>query len=70
MKILMLGRSIALARRGDKATREGRIARRLARSHRLTLAFVTDVPNPVGVVSALREEFGDLEFAVVPRGWS
>ena len=69
MKILMLGRSIALARRGDKATREGRIARRLARSHRLTLAFVTDVPNPVGVVSALREEFGDLEFAVVPRGW-
>lgn len=69
MKILMLGRSMALARRGDKATREGRFARHLARSHRLTLAFVTDDPNPVGVISALREEFGDLEFAVVPRGW-
>lgn len=69
MKILMLGRSLPLARRGGKATREQRFARRLARSHRLTLGFVTDDPNPVGAVSALREEFGDLEFAVVPRGW-
>jgi glycosyltransferase involved in cell wall biosynthesis len=69
MKILMLGRSLPLARRGDQATREQRFARHLARSHCLTLAFVTDDPNPVGVVSALREEFGDLEFAVVPRGW-
>ena len=69
MKILMLGRSLPLAVRGGKATREQRFARHLARSHRLTLAFVTDDPNPVGVVSALREEFGDLEFAVVPRGW-
>lgn len=69
MKILMLGRSLPLAGRGGKTTREQRFARHLARSHRLTLAFVTDDPNPVGVVSALREEFGDLEFAVVPRGW-
>jgi glycosyltransferase involved in cell wall biosynthesis len=69
MKILMLGRSLPLTRRGGKATREQRFARHLARSHRLTLAFVTDDPNPVGAVSALREEFGDLEFAVVPRGW-
>jgi glycosyltransferase involved in cell wall biosynthesis len=69
MKILMLGRSLPLARRGGRATREQRFARHLARNHRLTLAFVTDDPNPVGAVSALREEFGDLEFAVVPRGW-
>ena len=69
MKILMLGRSLPLAGRGGKTTREQRFARHLAQSHRLTLAFVTDDPNPVGVVSALREEFGDLEFAVVPRGW-
>jgi glycosyltransferase involved in cell wall biosynthesis len=69
MKILLLGRSLPLARRGGKATREQGFARHLVRSHRLTLGFVTDDPNPVGTVSALREEFGDLEFAVVPRGW-
>ena len=69
MKILMLGRSLPLARRSGKASREQRFARHLARSHRVTLGFVTDDPNPVGAVSSLREEFGDLEFAVVPRGW-
>jgi len=69
MKILMLGRSLPLARRNGKATREQRFARHLARCHRVTLGFVTDDPNPVGAVSSLREEFGDLEFAVVPRGW-
>ena len=69
MKILLLGRSLTLARRGGKVTREQRFARQLARSHRVTLGFVTDDPNPVGAVSALREEFQDLEFAVVPRGW-
>ena len=69
MKILLLGRSLPLARRSGRATREQRFARHLLRSHRLTLGFVTDDPNPVGTVSALRDEFGDLEFAVVPRGW-
>ena len=69
MKILILGRSLPLTRRGGKATREQRFARQLARSHRVTLGFVTDDPNPAGAVSALRDEFGDLEFAVVPRGW-
>ncbi len=69
MKILVLGRSLSLARRGGKVTRERRFARQLARSHRVTLGFVTDDPNPVGAVSSLREDFGDLEFAVVPRGW-
>lgn len=69
MKILMLGRWLPFARRGIPVTREQRVARYLARNHQVTLAFVTDDPNPVGAVSALREEFGDLEFAVVDRGW-
>jgi glycosyltransferase involved in cell wall biosynthesis len=69
MRILMLGRWLPLARRGAQATREQRVARHLARSHELTLTFVTDDRNPVGAVSALREEFGDFEFAVVDRGW-
>jgi Glycosyl transferases group 1/Glycosyltransferase Family 4 len=69
MKILMLGRWLPVARRGMEATREQRLARQLARSHCLTLAFITDDPDPAGAVSALREEFGDLEFAVVTRGW-
>jgi len=69
MKILMLGRWLPVSRRGEDATREQRLARQLARSHRLTLAFVTDDPNPAGAISALRAEFDDLEFAVVTRGW-
>jgi polysaccharide biosynthesis protein PslH len=69
MKILMLGRWLPVARRGADGTREQRLARQLTRSHRVTLAFVTDDPNPAGAVSALRAEFGDLEFAVVTRGW-
>src|SRR4029453_13518287 len=69
MKILMLGRWLPLARRGGDATREQRLVRQLPRSPRLTLAFVTDDPNPAGAISALRAEFGDLEFAVVTRGW-
>lgn len=69
MKILMLGRWLPVSRRRGEATREQRLARQLARSHRLTLAFVTDDPNPAGAISALRAEFDDLEFAVVTRGW-
>ena len=69
MKILMLGRWLPVSRRREDATREVRLAQQLARSHRLTLAFVTDDPNPAGAISALRAVFGDLEFAVVTRGW-
>jgi glycosyltransferase involved in cell wall biosynthesis len=50
--------------------REYQFARQLlARSHHLTLAFVTDNPDTAGSISALRSEFGDLEFATVPRAW-
>lgn len=69
MKIMMLGRWLPVGRRAADASREQRLARQLARTHQLTLAFITDDPNPAGAVSALREEVGDLEFAVVTRGW-
>ena len=69
MNILMLGRWLPTPRRAEEAGREHRFARHLARTHSLTLAFVTDEPNPAGCISALRGEFGDIEFAVVPRGW-
>jgi polysaccharide biosynthesis protein PslH len=69
MKILMLGRWLPVSRREVDATREQRLARHLASTHSVSLAFVTDDPNPAGAISSLREEFGDLEFAVVTRGW-
>ncbi|MEK7369943.1 MAG: hypothetical protein AAB265_00675, partial [candidate division NC10 bacterium] len=69
MNILMLGRWLPTPRRAEEAGREHRFARHLARTHSLTLAFVTDEPNPAGCISALRGEFSDIEFAVVPRGW-
>lgn len=69
MKLLMLGRWLPPPRRPVRSTREYQLARRLARSHRLTLAFVTDNPDAGGLISSLRGEFGDLEFATVPRGW-
>ena len=69
MKLLMLGRWLPPPRRPVRATREYHIARRLARSHPLTLAFVTDNLDAGGPISSLRAEFGDLEFATVPRGW-
>lgn len=69
MNILMLGRWVPPPRRPVRATREYQFARHLARSHRLTLAFITDNPDAGGAISALRAEFGDLEFAAVPRGW-
>jgi hypothetical protein len=52
-----------------KATREYQFARRLASKHHVTIAFITDNPDAVGSISALRAEFGDLEFAAVPRTW-
>jgi glycosyltransferase involved in cell wall biosynthesis len=69
MKLLMLGRWLPPPRRPVRATREYHVARRLARSHPLTLAFVTDNLDASGPISTLRAEFGDLEFATVPRGW-
>jgi hypothetical protein len=69
MNVLMLGRWLPVSRRPDEASRELRFARALAAHHRLTLAFITDDPDPAPSVSALRGEFADIEFAVVPRGW-
>lgn len=69
MNILMLGRWVPGPRSPLKGTREYELARCLARSHRLTLAFATDNPSASGPISALRDEFGDLEFSMVPRGW-
>ena len=69
MNILMLGRWLPPARRPVRGTREYHFARHLARSHQLTLAFITDNQDVAGAVSALRADFGDLEFSVVPRAW-
>jgi glycosyltransferase involved in cell wall biosynthesis len=69
MNILMLGRWLPPPRRPVRGTREYQLARHLARRHRLTLAFINDSPDAAGSISALRSEFGDLEFASVPRGW-
>jgi polysaccharide biosynthesis protein PslH len=70
MNILMLGRWVPPPRRPVRTMREYQFARQLlARSHHLTLAFVTDNPDTAGSISALRSEFGDLEFSAVPRAW-
>jgi hypothetical protein len=69
MNVLMLGRCLPPPRRPVRSTREYHFARHLARTHRLTLAFITDNPDAAGSISALRSDFGDLEFAVVPRTW-
>jgi len=69
MNILMLGPWLPTMRRPLTTERLHRFARELAKDHRLTLACTTDHPNPFGAVSAVREEFEDLEFAVVPNRW-
>jgi glycosyltransferase involved in cell wall biosynthesis len=69
MKILMLARWLPAPRRHEEARREYRFARRLLGSHRLTLGFVTDQTDIAGPVTTLRDEFGDIEFAVLPKGW-
>jgi glycosyltransferase involved in cell wall biosynthesis len=69
MNILMLGRWLPPPRRPVRGTREYQFGRYLARTHRLTLGFISDNPDTAGTISALRSEFGDLEFASVPRGW-
>jgi len=69
MNILMLGRWIPPPRRPVRSTREFQIARHLARHHQLTLAFITDSREAAGPITVLRSEFGELEFAAIPRGW-
>jgi glycosyltransferase involved in cell wall biosynthesis len=69
MNILMLGRWLPPARRLVRDTREYQFGRYLARDHHLTVAFVTDNSDTTGAISALRKEFSDLEFAVMPRTW-
>lgn len=69
MKILMLGRWLPPPRTPVRATREYQFAHHLARSHQLTLAFVSDTIDAAGPISTLRSEFGDLEFSAVPKGW-
>ena len=69
MNILMLGPWLPTTRRPLANERLHQFARHLAKDHRLTLACATDHPNPIGSVSALREQFDDLEFAVVPNRW-
>jgi glycosyltransferase involved in cell wall biosynthesis len=69
MNILMLGRWLPPPRRPVRGMREYQFARHLTQQHRLTLAFVADNPDAAGAISALRSEFGDLEFSSVPRGW-
>jgi len=69
MNILMLGPWLPTTRRPLANERLHQFARHLAREHRLTLACATDHPNPFAAVSALREYFDDLEFAVVPNRW-
>jgi len=67
MRILVLGPWVSSARYPVEAERLLRFARHLVHSHRLTLAFATDVPDHSGTILALRAEFQDIEFAVVPR---
>jgi glycosyltransferase involved in cell wall biosynthesis len=69
MNILMLGRWLPPARRLVRDTREYQFGRYLARDHHLTVAFVTDNSDTTGAISALRKEFTDIEFAVMPRTW-
>jgi len=63
----MLGPWVPSARYPVEAERLIRFARNLARGHRVTLAFATDVPDHSGTILTLREEFKDMEFAVLPR---
>src|SRR5262249_13290024 len=69
MNILMLGRWLPPPRRPVRDTREYQFGRYLVRDHHLTVAFVTDNPDTTGAISALRKEFTDIEFAVMPRTW-
>src|SRR5438309_7898958 len=69
MHLQMHDPSHPTVRRQLTTERLHRFAHELAREHRLTLACTTDHPNPFGAVSALRNEFEDLEFSVVPNRW-
>jgi len=63
----MLGPWVPSARYPLESERLLRFARQLAHGNRLTLAFATDAPDRLGTILALRAEFQDMEFAVVPR---
>jgi glycosyltransferase involved in cell wall biosynthesis len=69
MNILMLARWLPMPARREEARREYRFARQLLERHRVTLAFTTGEKDVAGPVAALRAEFGELEFAVLPRAW-
>jgi glycosyltransferase involved in cell wall biosynthesis len=69
MNILVLGQGICDGRGLRGPTREQRFAQHLARDHRVTLAFVTDDQDCGARIGALRDSIGDVEFAVLPRGW-
>ena len=68
MNILMLGRWLPVGR-GAAGRREYAFGQHLARQHQVTVAFTTDDGDDGYGPSMLRDAFGDLEFAVVPRGW-
>ena len=55
--------------RGAAGRREYAFGRHLAQEHQLTVAFTTDDGADGYGPTTLRDQFGDLEFAVVPRGW-
>lgn len=65
----MLGPWVPSSRYPVEGERLLHFARHLAGRYRLTLAFATDVTDPSGTISALRAEFPDMEFALVPRGF-
>ncbi len=69
MNILMLGRWLPPPRRSVRSGREYHFGQHLARTHHVTLGFITDNPDSEGTIAALRKEFVDLEFATVPRAW-
>lgn len=68
MNILMLGRWLPVGR-GAAGRREMAFGRHLSAEHRVTVAFITDDADNGYGPATLREQFGDLEFAAVPRGW-
>jgi len=65
----MLGPWVPSSRYPVEGERLLHFARHLAARHQLVLAFATDVTDPSGTISALRAEFPDMEFALVPRAF-
>jgi glycosyltransferase involved in cell wall biosynthesis len=65
----MLGPWVPSSRYPVDGERLLHFARHFAARHQLVLAFATDVEDPTGTISALRTEFPDMEFALVPRAF-